>query len=129
MTNVTTPSSIAPVPRLEMAWQDVDRSFERFCLTAGHRSDRAIALRGRAAAHRRHSRGEGRLGPPLGQDQGERSASMAARLPCIAQRGYEGQEVQLPTWRAARGLAWPRASSGALYGFLRAIYRPSSAGR
>jgi hypothetical protein len=23
------------VPSLEAAWQDVDRSFERFCLTAG----------------------------------------------------------------------------------------------
>jgi hypothetical protein len=29
------PSSLALVPGLEMAWQDVDNSFERFCLTAG----------------------------------------------------------------------------------------------
>ena len=35
MTTVTTPSSLALVPSLEMAWQDVDSSFERFCLTAG----------------------------------------------------------------------------------------------
>jgi hypothetical protein len=35
MTTITTPSSLALVPSLEMAWQDVDRSFERFCLTAG----------------------------------------------------------------------------------------------
>ena len=32
MTTVTTPSSLALV---ETAWQDVDSSFERFCLTAG----------------------------------------------------------------------------------------------
>ncbi len=35
MTNTTTPSSIPLAPSLEMAWQDVDRSFERFCPTAG----------------------------------------------------------------------------------------------
>jgi hypothetical protein len=32
---MTTPSSLALVPSLETAWQDVDSSFERFCLTAG----------------------------------------------------------------------------------------------
>ena len=35
MTSTTTTPSFAPVPSLETAWQDVDRSFERFCLTAG----------------------------------------------------------------------------------------------
>ena len=35
MTSTTTPSSLALVPSLERAWQDVDSSFERFCLTAG----------------------------------------------------------------------------------------------
>jgi hypothetical protein len=35
MTTITTPSSLALVPSLETAWQDVDSSFERFCLTAG----------------------------------------------------------------------------------------------
>lgn len=35
MTNVTTPSSIALMPGLEAAWQDVDSSFERFSLAAG----------------------------------------------------------------------------------------------
>src|SRR2546429_9861896 len=34
MTTVTTPSSLVLVPSLETAWQDVDSSFERFCLTA-----------------------------------------------------------------------------------------------
>ncbi len=34
MTNTTTLSSISLAPSLEMAWQDVDKSFERFCLTA-----------------------------------------------------------------------------------------------
>jgi hypothetical protein len=35
MTNITTTSSIALVPGLEAAWQDVDSSFDRFCLVAG----------------------------------------------------------------------------------------------
>jgi hypothetical protein len=35
MTSITTTSSFARVPSLETAWQDVDSSFERFCLTAG----------------------------------------------------------------------------------------------
>ena len=35
MTSTTTTSSLALVPSLEIAWQDVDSSFERFCLTAG----------------------------------------------------------------------------------------------
>ena len=35
MTNRTITSPIALAPRLELAWQDVDSSFERFCLTAG----------------------------------------------------------------------------------------------
>jgi hypothetical protein len=35
MTTITTPSSLALVSILETAWQDVDSSFERFCLTAG----------------------------------------------------------------------------------------------
>ena len=35
MTTITTPSSLALVSSLETAWQDVDSSFERFCLTAG----------------------------------------------------------------------------------------------
>ncbi len=35
MTTITTPSALALVPSLKMAWQDVDSSFERFCLRAG----------------------------------------------------------------------------------------------
>jgi hypothetical protein len=35
MTTITTPSSLALAPSLKTAWQDVDSSFARFCLTAG----------------------------------------------------------------------------------------------
>jgi hypothetical protein len=35
MTNITTPSSIARRPDFEAARQDVDISFDRFCLVVG----------------------------------------------------------------------------------------------
>src|SRR5436190_2066962 len=35
MANTTTATCLPPLPSLEMAWRDVDSSFERFCLTAG----------------------------------------------------------------------------------------------
>ena len=35
MTNIATPSSIALMRGFEAAWQDVDISFDRFCLVAG----------------------------------------------------------------------------------------------
>ena len=35
MTTIITPSSLALAPSLKTAWQDVDSSFERFCLTVG----------------------------------------------------------------------------------------------
>jgi hypothetical protein len=35
MTTATTPSSLALIPSLKTAWQDVDSSFESFCLKAG----------------------------------------------------------------------------------------------
>ena len=69
MTTITTPSSLALVPSLEMAWQDVDSSFERFCLTAGIGAieqmlcEDARQLAGAPHSWRRPSR------PPLGQDQ------------------------------------------------------------
>ena len=51
MTSTTTTSPFALVPSIETAWQDVDSSFERFCLTAGIGA-MANAMRGRAAACR-----------------------------------------------------------------------------
>ena len=55
MTSTTTTSSLgALVPSLETAWQDVNSSFERFCLTAGIGAIERTAMRGRPAA-RRHA--------------------------------------------------------------------------
>jgi len=35
MANTTTATCLPFCPSLEMAWREVDGSFERFCLTAG----------------------------------------------------------------------------------------------
>ena len=50
MTDLTTTSPIALMPGLEAAWQDVDSSFERFCLTAGIEAMEQMLRGGRAAA-------------------------------------------------------------------------------
>jgi hypothetical protein len=41
MTRTNTTSPFALVPSFETAWQDVDSSLERFCLTAGGQLERA----------------------------------------------------------------------------------------
>ena len=72
MTTITTPSSLALVPSLETAWQDVDSSFERFCLTAGIGAiEQMLCEDAQQLAGTPHNRGGGRVGQPLGQDQGK----------------------------------------------------------
>src|ERR1044071_9807964 len=72
MTSTTTTPSFALVPSLETAWQDVDRSFERFCLTAGIGAieqmlrDDAQQLTGTP-----YSRGEHRVGQRWGTTKGK----------------------------------------------------------
>jgi hypothetical protein len=72
MTTVTTPSSLALVPSLETAWQDVDSSFERFCLTAGIGAiEQMLCDDAQQLAGAPHNRGGSRVGHRLGQDQGK----------------------------------------------------------
>ena len=83
MTNLTTTSPLALVPSLETAWQDVDSSFERFCLTAGIGAiEQMLCEDAQQLAGAPHSRGGGALAT-AGAEPRARSASMAARLPCI----------------------------------------------
>src|SRR4026209_123976 len=98
MTNVTTPSSLSLVPSLETAWQAVDSSFERFCLTAGIGAiEQMLCDDAQQLAGAPHNRGGGRRSPPgpppigaeaasatAGAGPRARSVSMVARLPCIA---------------------------------------------
>ena len=63
MTNPTTTSPMVLVPSLEAAWQDVDRSFERFCLTAGIGAiEQMLCEDAQQLAGAPHSRGGGRVG-------------------------------------------------------------------
>ena len=63
MTNLTTTSPIALVPSLKGAWQDVDSSFERFCLTAGIEAmEQMLCDYAQRFAGPRHSRSRERLG-------------------------------------------------------------------
>jgi hypothetical protein len=75
MTTISTPSSLALVPSLETAWQDVDSSFERFCLTAGIGAiEQMLCEDAQQLAGARHNRGGGRIGHrwgagPQGKDR------------------------------------------------------------
>src|SRR5438132_9078620 len=72
MTTITTPSSLALVPSLEMAWQDVDSSFERFCLTAGIGAmEQMLCEAAQQLAGAPHNRGGGRVGHRWGRTKGK----------------------------------------------------------
>ena len=72
MANTTTAICLPLFPSLEMAWRDVDSSFERFCLTAGigavEEMLREDAQQLTGAPHRRGGRPRR---PPLGHDGGQ----------------------------------------------------------
>jgi hypothetical protein len=68
MTTSSMPSSLALVPSLEMAWQDVDSSFERFCLTAGIGAiEQMLCEDAQRLGGAPHSRGGGRVGHRWGR--------------------------------------------------------------
>src|SRR2546430_8385665 len=108
MTTITTPSSLALVPSLETAWQEVDSSFERFCLTAGIGAIEQMLCE--AAQHlvgRPHNRGGGRVGHRWGRTKGRirfHGGKVAVHRPRV--RSYDGHEVALPTWTAAQAEDW-----------------------
>ena len=85
MTTITTPSSLALVPSLETAWQDVDISFERFCLTAGIGAiEQMLCEDAQQLVGTRQLTVAGDGSATAGAGPRARSVSMVARLPCIA---------------------------------------------
>ena len=64
MANTTTATCLPLLPSLEMAWRDVDSSFERFCLTAGIGAVEQMLRREdeQQLTGAPHSRGGGRVG-------------------------------------------------------------------
>src|SRR5260370_12812 len=103
MTTITTPSSLALVPSLETAWQDVDSSFERFCLTAGIGAiEQMLCEDAQQLAGTPHNRGGGRVGHRWGRTKGKigfHGGKVAVHRPRV--RSYDGHELALPTWTAA----------------------------
>src|SRR5262249_337616 len=108
MTTITTPSSLALVPSLETAWQDVDSSFERFCLTAGIGAiEQMLCEDAQQLAGAPHNRSEGRVGRRWGRTKGKmgfHGGKVAVHRPRV--RSYDGHEVALPTWRTAQAEDW-----------------------
>ena len=97
MTSTTTPSSLALVPSLETAWQDVDSSFERFCLTAGIGAiERMLCEDAQQLAGMPHSRDGGRVGHRWGRTKGKigfHGGNVAVHRPRV--RGFDGHELPL----------------------------------
>src|SRR5215510_2507579 len=72
MTTTITPSSLALVPALVTAWQDVDSSFERLCLTAGIGAiEQMLCEDVQQLAGAPHNRGGGRVGHRWGRTKGK----------------------------------------------------------
>jgi putative transposase len=108
MTNITTATRIPLFPSLELAWQDVDSSFERFCLTAGIGAiEQMLCGDARRLAGALHSRGGGRVGHRWGMTKGKigfHGGKVVVHRPRV--RSYDDHEVELPTWTAAQAEDW-----------------------
>ena len=138
MTTISTPSSVALMPGLEAAWHDVDISFDRFCLVAGIGAvEQVLREDAQRLSGPRHGHGGGRIGHQWGITKGKigfHGGNVAVQRPGVAMTAM--RRAAKLDGDPGRGLAWPlghepdadqryrRASSGALYGFLRAIYPP-----
>jgi hypothetical protein len=101
MTTITTPSSLALVPSLETAWQDVGGSFERFCLTAGIGAIEQMLWRTHGNSPARVIAAAEVVLVIAGAGPRARLASMVARLLCIA-RGCAVATAH--SWRLASGV-------------------------
>ena len=108
MTKITTATWLPQFANLETAWQDVDSSFERFCLTAGIGAiEQMLRDDAERLAGARHSRGGGRLGHRWGRTQGKigfHGGKVAVHRPRV--RSFDGGEMALPTWTAAQAEDW-----------------------
>jgi hypothetical protein len=104
MASTTTTSSRALVPSLESAWQDVDSSFERFCLTARIGAiEQMLCEDAQQLAGAPHSRGGSRVRHRWGRTKGKigfHGGNVAVHRPRV--RGFDGHEVALPTWTRRR---------------------------
>ena len=108
MTKITTATRLPPSPSLETAWQDVESSFERLCLTAGIGAiEQMLREDADRLAGAPHGRGGGRLGHRWGRTQGKigfHGGKVAVHRPRV--RSFDGEEMTLPTWTASQADDW-----------------------
>jgi transposase-like protein len=108
MTNATTIPSISFASSLETAWQDVHRSFEQFCLTAGMAAlEQMLCEDAERLAGPRHGRNRNRAGRRWGETKGKigfHGGKVDMRRPRVRSRA--GHEVPLPSWQAAQAEDW-----------------------
>ncbi len=108
MTNPTTSTRIPLWPNVHSAWEGVENSFERFCLSAGVEAlEQMLCEDARQLAGMPHERGSHRRGHRWGTTQGKigfHGGKVAVRRPRL--RSYDGHEVALPTWAAAQAEDW-----------------------
>ncbi|HVI12904.1 MAG TPA: IS256 family transposase, partial [Pseudolabrys sp.] len=108
MTSITTTALFPLVASLETAWQDVDRSFERFCLTAGIGAiEQMLCDDAQQFTGTPYSRNEHRVGQRWGTTKGKigfHGGKVVVHRPRV--RSYDGREVELPTWTAAQAEDW-----------------------
>ena len=108
MANTTTATCLPLFPSLEMAWRDVDSSFERFCLTAGIGAlEQMLRQDAQQLTGAPHSRGGGRAGHRWGTTEGKigfHGGKVTVHRPRV--RSFDGHEVALPSWTAAQAEDW-----------------------
>ena len=103
----TLPMPLAPVG-LEQAFCDVERSFERFCLSAGIEAlSLMMEADVEAACGRRHARDEKRCAHRWGKTRGQigfHGGKVAVARPRV--RNVDGREISLASWEQAIGEDW-----------------------
>jgi len=108
MMKSSTETRIPLSANIQAAWQDVDSSFERFCLTAGLGAiEQMLGDDARQLTGAPYGRGEDRVGYRWGTTKGKigfHGGKVAVRRPRV--RSYDGREVELPTWTAAQTEDW-----------------------
>ena len=108
MMKSSTETRIPLSANIQAAWQDVDSSFERFCLTAGLGAiEQMLCDDARQLTGAPYGRGENRVGYRWGTTKGKigfHGGKVAVRRPRV--RSYDAREVELPTWTAAQTEDW-----------------------
>ena len=104
MTRDSTSPTIVPAAIVEEAWQGVEASFERFCLTAGIATlARMMEEDATVLCGHRYERGEGKEGHRWGKTKGKvdfHGGKVEVERPRV--RARDGGEMPLPSWETAK---------------------------